>query len=215
MQRQGMWVSGLFVVIAAVAALWLYPQLPARVPVHWNAHGQINGLWTRPWAALFPAAMVALLAALTVLLPKISPRRFEIRPFGRVFVLIMLATQALVLVVGLATLISAAGHAVSVPRVAILAVGVLLMVLGNYMGKLRKNFFVGIRTPWTLASEATWERTHRAGGWVFMAAGLLVLVGTLMGLPLGVAIALIIAAALLPALYSFFVYWRLEGKAKR
>ncbi|HET7300025.1 MAG TPA: DUF1648 domain-containing protein, partial [Oleiagrimonas sp.] len=145
-------VSAIFILIAVGAAVWLYPHLPNRVPSHWDIHGQVDGYLPRFWAAAMTPLTIAGLAILMVLLPLISPRKFEITPFARVYMTLMLVSQAFMLVIGVVMLVAGAGYAVSVPLVAMLAVGALFMVLGNYMGKLRKNFFMGIRTPWTLAS---------------------------------------------------------------
>ena len=97
--------------------------------------------------------------------------------------------------------------------IAMLAVGALLMVLGNYMGKLRKNFFIGIRTPWTLASDAVWERTHRLAGWLFVAAGLVMVASVLIGAPIWLPLGAIAAATLLPVAYSLWIYRRLDHTA--
>lgn len=209
---RSLWVSVAFVAVAVGVALWLYPRLPLQTPSHWNLQGQVDGHLPRFWAAAMPALVIASLAALTVLLPAISPRRFEIGSFAPVFALLMLTTQAFMLVVGLSMLLAGAGYAVPMPRIAMLSVGALLMVLGNYMGKLRKNFFIGIRTPWTLSSDAVWERTHRLGGWLFLAAGLLVVLVVALDGPRWLPIVLILAAALVPALYSLLIYRRQEGR---
>jgi uncharacterized membrane protein len=86
------------------------------------------------------------------------------------------------------------------------AVGLLLIVLGNYMGKLRKNFFVGIRTPWTLASDDVWERTHRMGGRVFVLAGLASVVAALAGAAPGTMLYVLAAAAIVTVAYSYLIY---------
>jgi uncharacterized membrane protein len=86
------------------------------------------------------------------------------------------------------------------------------MVIGNYTGKLRKNFFVGIRTPWTLSSDAVWERTHRLAGWLFMLGGLVAIVATLVGVPFWVAVAAVPAAGLIACVYSYFIYRAIEGR---
>ncbi len=199
-------VSALFVLIAVLAALWLYPQLSAQVPTHWDLQGNVNGTMPRFWGAAFPALLIIGLAILTAVLPVISPRRFEITPFASVYNLLMLAVQGVVLVVGLSTLLVGAGYAVPMPRVAALSTGVLLMVLGNYMGKLRKNFFIGIRTPWTLASDVVWERTHRLAGRVFVLAGLLLVLGGIAGMPLWMSLSVIVPAAIIPCVYSYVIY---------
>jgi uncharacterized membrane protein len=206
-------VSALFILVALIAAVWLYPRLPAQVPVHWDLHGQVNGTLPRLWGAAFPALIILALAGLTVLLPLISPRQFEIQPFAGAYGVMMLAIQGMLLAVGLAVLLAGAGYALPIPAIALLAVGVLLMVLGNYMGKLRKNFFIGIRTPWTLASDAVWERTHRLAGWLFMAAGLVMVASVLVGAPLWLPLGAIATATLLPVVYSLWIYRRLDHAA--
>jgi len=209
---QTLYVSALFLLILLAASAWFYPQLPARVPVHWDAQGHVNGYMPPLKAVAVPIVMLAALAVLTVLLPRISPRRYEIAPFAAVFGIMMLAAQALILIVGLGILLNAVGHPVDMPRTGMFALGALLMVLGNYMGKLRKNFFVGIRTPWTLASDAVWERTHRFAGRLFMLAGLIVIIAVLAGAPHWLPIAVSLAAALIPCGYSLLIYRRLEGR---
>ncbi|MGC1548989.1 MAG: SdpI family protein [Rhodanobacter sp.] len=205
-------VSVVFITVAAVVAVWLYPRLPAVVPTHWDMNGHINGYMPRFWAAAMPALMIFGLAVLAMLLPAISPRRFEIAPFAQAYGIVMLATQGLMLVVGLSTLLSGAGYAVPIPTIVMLSVGVLFMVMGNYMGKLRKNFFVGIRTPWTLASDAVWERTHRFGGWLFMLAGLVVVIAALVGAPPRLLVVVLLAVTVISCGYSFLIYRRLEGR---
>jgi uncharacterized membrane protein len=90
-------------------------------------------------------------------------------------------------------------------------VGLLFIALGNYLGKFPKNFFVGIRTPWTLASDVVWARTHRLAGWLFMAAGFVVVASVFFDSPPWVMISAIAAAALIPFVYSLVIYRKLEG----
>ncbi|WP_233841387.1 SdpI family protein [Dyella sp. 2HG41-7] len=205
-------LSTLFLVVLLAAFLWLYPHMPARVPTHWNAQGQINGYMSPQWAVGTPMIIIALIAVLAVLLPVISPRGYDIKPFVAVYSTIMLATQVVVLVAGLGVLLNAAGHTVRMPLVGMLAAGALLMVMGNYMGKLRKNFFIGIRTPWTLASDAVWERTHRMGGWLFMLAGLAMVAMAFAGSSLTLLIVVVASIVLIPPAYSYVVYRRIEKK---
>lgn len=204
-------ISAAFILIGIVAAIWLWPKLPAQVPTHWNFHGEVNGRHTRLWAALFPILGVAGMAFLTWLLPVISPNRFRIGPFASVYTGLMLVVQGFMLVMGIITLLAGAGYPLPVPKIAMLSIGALFTILGNYMGKLQRNFFIGIRTPWTIASEATWERTHRLGGKLFVLGGLTVLIGTLFGLPFPAAMTVLLIAGLYPALYSYVIYRRLEG----
>jgi uncharacterized membrane protein len=207
---RSLFLSALFLLVLLGAFVWLYPQLPAHVPVHWNAQGQINGYATPIRAVATPMVFILFLALLTVALPAISPRGFEITPFVSVFVVVMLAVQAFMLIVALGILMNATGHPVGKLVIRMLPLGVLLMIIGNYMGKLRKNFFIGIRTPWTLASDDVWERTHRVGGWLFMLAGLIVVADSLVGAPMLVSISVVLAAYVIAAAYSYVVCRQLE-----
>lgn len=204
-------ISIVFVLVAVATGIWLYPQMPSTVATHFDAAGDANG-WSPRWLAAFmPTFMELGLAILTWVLPLISPRKFGIKPFARVYEVVMLVIQGAVLVVGVCVALKGAGYHVPLATIGTLAIGVMLMVIGNYMGKLRKNFFIGIRTPWTLASDAVWERTHRMAGWLFMLAGLVWIVLGLTGANYWVSVAVMLVAALAPAAYSFVVYRRLEG----
>lgn len=205
-------VSFVFVAIAVGVAIWLYPRLPARMPIHWDMSGQANGYAPKFWGVAMWPLLILGLAALTAALPAISPRRFEIQPFAGIFGALMLVAQGVMLVIGMTALLVAAGFALPLSTIVPLAIGVLLMVLGNYMGKLRKNFFIGIRTPWTLASDAVWERTHRLAGWVFMLAGVAMVIAALADAMPGWLPMAIVAVLLIPSVYSYFIYRRLEGR---
>ncbi|MEW9623898.1 SdpI family protein [Rhodanobacter geophilus] len=197
---------------AVGVAIWLWPHLPARVPSHWDVDGQPNGYASRFWAVAMWPLLIAGLAVLAAVLPRISPKRFEMESFAGVYGVLMLVIQGVMLVLGITAMLAGAGHAVPMAVIAPLGVGVLLMVLGNYMGKLRRNFFMGIRTPWTLASEAVWERTHRLAGWTYVLAGAAMVVLGLAGAMVGWTLAAVVVVLLIPAIYSYFIYRRLEGR---
>jgi uncharacterized membrane protein len=205
-------VSIVFVAIAVGVATWLWPHMPARMATHWDISGQPNGYSSRFWAAAMWPMLILGLAVLTVALPRISPKRFEMESFADVYCALMLVIQGVMLVLGITAMLAGTGHAVPMATIAPLAVGVLLMVLGNYMGKLRRNFFMGIRTPWTLASEAVWERTHRLAGWLYVLAGMAMVVLGLAGAMSRWTLAVVVVVVLLPAIYSYFIYRRLEGR---
>ncbi|HET7561779.1 MAG TPA: SdpI family protein [Rhodanobacteraceae bacterium] len=209
-------VSGVFVLIAVVAGVWLYPRLPASVPTHWDLEGHANG-WSPRWfaVALWPAS-IAFMAILAWLLPVISPRKFEITPFADVYRGLMLVVQAFLLVVGVCVMLAGTGQHVPITKVTLLGAGVLLMVIGNYMGKLRKNFFIGIRSPWTLASDATWARTHRFAGWLFVFAGAawVAVSLTAAGRHVWPLVVIFVVVACVPYAYSYVVYRRVVKSGK-
>jgi uncharacterized membrane protein len=145
------------------------------------------------------------------ILPKISPRGYRFDSFLGVWEIVRTAILALLLLVHVLILLSGAGIAIDLVRAMETGGGLLLVLLGNYMGKLGKNFFIGIRTPWTLASDEVWFRTHRLGGKLFVLAGLVLFATGVLGFGPVLPMFAIGAAALVSVVYSYLLYRRLEG----
>ena len=116
---------------------------------------------------------------------------------------------------GVGVIRAAQDASVDISSFVFVAVGLLLMIMGNFLGKVRKNFFLGIRTPWTLASDEVWAKTHRLGGWCFVIAGAFMAIMGVAAPPSGMpwVIAVIVAIALVPVVYSYIAYRRIEGFA--
>ncbi len=200
------------VAIAFAAMLVAWPHLPERVPLHWNVRGQVDGWGPRgTLMALGPGLMLAELAIFAVL-PALSPKRFEIESFARTYLRIMLAAILLSGYITAVLLFAALTGHFDVSTAFLGGVSVVLVFMGNLMGKVRRNFFIGIRTPWTLASERVWYATHRLAGKTMVAAGIASFVAAFWGgLPGTVAwIALVLCGALVPVAYSFVHYKALE-----
>ncbi len=202
----------LFVVIAFAFTLWIYPALPHAVPIHWGPSGHANGFAPKPWGAFIgPLTLFGIWIVVTIL-PSISPRGYRLEPFQAVYGTIELVLLGMFLILTMASLMAAAGQPIHITLVVPLAVGVLFVILGNYMGKMTKNFFIGIRTPWTLASDEVWSRTHRLGGWLFVLSGLAMIIEALLRLVAPALLLLtVLVPALVPVLYSYALYKRIEG----
>ena len=200
-------IIGAFALVAS-----FYERLPDPYPTHWNLAGKADNFAAKPWGPLaLPLTMTGLWLLLE-LLPRLSPKGFRIDPFARVYTILQNAILGFFFLLNASAVMAALGSGVAAfERLPLAAVGMLLLILGNYMGKITRNFFIGIRTPWTLASDEVWLRTHRLGGKVFVAAGLLIIAGELFGAGPTFMLPVILAAAIVPAVYSFIVYKRIEG----
>jgi len=202
----------LLVAAALAATLVAWDHLPARVPLHWNAHGRVDGYGPR-WMLLAagPGAMLAELAIFAAL-PALSPKRFALESFTRTYLRIMLAAVALAGYITAVLLWAALTGDADVTGALLAGVSVLVVVLGNVMGKVRRNFFIGIRTPWTLASERVWHATHRLAAKSMVAAGILGIGAALLGGIAGIVawIAIVLAGVMVPVVYSFVHYRTLE-----
>ncbi len=201
--------------LACCAAFWLaYPHLPARIPAHWNFQGVVDR-YGSPMELLWvgPGMMLGMLA-LFVLLPWLSPQRFRMDSFLPTYLYLMLVVVALFGYLFAALLWIALGGALDLARALLGGVAVMLVLMGNVLGKVRRNFFMGVRTPWTLASERVWHATHRMAAKTMVAGGVLSLALVLAGAAAWSVTLAFTLAALLPVPYSLFLYKQLERRGE-
>jgi uncharacterized membrane protein len=146
-------------------------------------------------------------------IPYIDPRRANIEKFRDTFEALIIAIVGVMVLLHVAVVGAALGWPISITRLAPLAVGALLVILGNLLPRFRSNFFMGIRTPWTLSSDTVWNRTHRLGGYLMVAAGLLMVVSAFVQSEVFfyVAIGGVFVAALGTVIYSYLL-WRGESR---
>jgi immunity protein, SdpI family len=151
----------------------------------------------------------AAIYVLLLLVPRIDPRRAHYAKFQRPFLALRTATVTFFFAVDLLVLAWVRGHQVNVNTFVPIASGLLMVVLGNYLPKIQSNWFVGVRTPWTLSSESSWRRTHRLAGWLFLASGVASVLATLIRPETGIAVlgATVTMATLMSVIYSY-VAWR-------
>jgi uncharacterized membrane protein len=204
--------------LAFAAAAIVYSHLPARMPIHWNLQGRANGWAGRTFATFGMLGVFLGLYALIAGLPLIDPLRKSYAKFLPTHRIVRWMMVIVCLGIwGFATA-AAAGAPVRIEVVVPVAVALVFIVMGNFMGRLRHNWFVGIRTPWSLANEEAWRLTHRAAGPAWVIGGLVALVGALLG---GVvaAVALTVGlggAGVFSVVYSYFAYKRsLRGPSQR
>src|SRR5690348_8376002 len=203
------WVQ--FAIIAAMlavaAATW--SSVPDFVPVHWNFAGEVDQYGPRA-VGLLAIPLAALVAELVLLLiPWIDPGRDNYEQFYGAYAVLRFAIVLFLSVVYLLMQFVFHHRHVNMAQTMNLLIGALFIVLGNLLGKVRPNWFVGIRTPWTLSSKLAWDKTHRLGGWLFIAAGVLILLGAMLPFPISAGIpgAAAIGLGIALVIYSYFI-WR-------
>lgn len=208
-------LSTALVVLAFALVLALWGRLPEAMPTHWNMDGAADGFTPKPWGPLILPLAMAFVHALFALLPRLSSRARNGEPQRelqrKLLGQIQLSLVAFLFVATAASLLVALGVPVPFNRVLTAALGALVLGLGASMAELPKNPLVGIRTPWTLASDEVWKRTHALGARLFGLAGLLALVGGALGLDLVPILVALGTAAVAPVFYSFRLYRKLEG----
>ena len=194
---------------------WLYPGLPDPMPTHWNAAGEVDDYTAKAIGAPLLVLIPLFIFLIFKLIPVMSPRGFRTETFTGTLNTIMTASVVFGCIIGIGVIHASRDASVDISSFVFVAVGLLLMVMGNVLGKVRKNFFLGIRTPWTLASDEVWAKTHRLGGWCFVVAGVfMALMGVIMPrseMPWVGGV--IVVIALIPVVYSYIAYRRIEGFA--
>ncbi|HEY0839683.1 MAG TPA: SdpI family protein [Vulgatibacter sp.] len=204
-------VGAAFVLLSFGVAAALYGRLPESVPTHWNASGVADGFTPKPWGAfLMPLTMLGIWVLLLVL-PRISPRGFRFDRFRGTWEILLAAIMAFFFLLTVLVLLAGTGAPLPMDRAIQAAAGLLFVVMGNFMGKVTKNFFVGVRTPWTLANDEVWLRTNRLAGKLFVLAGIVIFVSGLLGGGVPVLVGAAIVAAGIPAVYSYVIYRRIVG----
>jgi uncharacterized membrane protein len=214
----------LCIVVAAAtlaASLILYPQMPEKIPTHWNIQGEIDGYGHKQWAAFLMPAILAGLLLLFWAIPYLSPKHFEVDTFRSTYWFIILVISVMMAFIHGLTLwaaLAAQDKPVDITRLMLGGLLIMFALIGNVLGKVRRNFFVGIRTPWTIANERVWNDTHRLAGRLFVGGALVGLLAVCLPLPLpGVTIAVvvvIVASSAAPAVYSLILYKRLEKRGE-
>lgn len=205
------WIPLLIVAVAIIASVIVYPKLPVTVPTHWDMLGRPNGWGSRVWGAWVLPIVMLLLWALMRVLPAIDPRGANYAKFGGAFEAIVISILLYMLGLHLIILRASLGYPVAMQRVLPIGVGILLVLIGNLLPRARPNWFIGIRTPWTLSSDRVWEKTHRVGGRAFVAGGLAILLAVLVVPQWAhyVLVAVVVVCSLGAVLYSY-IAWRRE-----
>jgi uncharacterized membrane protein len=207
------WIGPVVIGAMLVFSAVVYSSLPAEVPTHWNLRGEVDGWSSREWGAFFGPVMATALWLLLPLLRKVDPRRRNYDRFDATFWLIVNLMVVFLGAVHVLALGSALGWGIDMTRWVLVLLGLMFVGLGNYLPRLRSNWWMGVRTPWTLDSETVWRATHRVAGYTFVAGGLLAIVAALLPTDLAFIVAMIgmTGAALIPVVYSYVVYRRERG----
>ncbi|WP_105615972.1 SdpI family protein [Vallitalea okinawensis] len=175
------WVF-IIAMISFIFNILLLPFLPEQIPMHWNIYGQVDR-YDNKYFVLLLAGLPILMYGLGKVLPKIDPKRENYKKHAKSYHLIMTLIMLFFIYINWIVLASSLGYGVDTSIWVNFGIGVLFIIMGNYMPKIRHNYFVGVKTPWTIADEDTWNKTHRVAGYYFLIAGLLFIFGGFVNQP--------------------------------
>lgn len=205
-------VSLILIAAGLALSLAVYGNLPAAMASHWNANDQVDGRIARFWGAFLMPLLGLALLGLFMLIPSIDPLKANIARFRGFFNLFILVMMAFLLYIHVLTILWNLGaHGFRMSAALLPAVGLLFVLAGLMMRRAKRNFFIGIRTPWTLSSDRVWDKTHRIGGALFVASGVLAMLGAFFPGPVAywLVLAPVLASSIFAVVYSY-VIWRRE-----
>ncbi|MFC0237151.1 SdpI family protein [Fictibacillus phosphorivorans] len=178
--------SYLLIALSVLIGVFAYPYLPDQMPMHWNIHGEVDGYWDKHYAAFFPPMLMIVLMVLFIFMPRIDPKKENYKKFSGSYTIFITIMNLFFLLLQSMTISYGLGVNIDISLVVNLGIGLLFIVLGNYLPRIKHNYFIGVRTPWTLANEKTWRKTHQLSGKLFVVAGIL-----------------LVAISFLPGIYKF------------
>jgi uncharacterized membrane protein len=212
-------ISGIALVAMLAVSAWGLAQVgpDATVPTHWNVQGEVDGHGPAWFAFLMIPAITAGIVGLMALIPHIEPRRENLRRSAPAYRTLSIALVLLMAVIHLTVVLGGVGVAVPVAFIIGVGIGTLFVVMGNVLTTVRSNFMFGVRTPWTLSSERSWDRTHRLVGRLFVVTGLIMIVLALTGvmwLVIG-AMLVMLAVTLVAGYWYSYRVWQADPDHRR
>lgn len=200
------------ILAATLASALVYPRLPEMAASHWNAAGQVDNYMPRFWAAfLMPIISLGMLL-LFLVIPALDPLKaniYKFRPYYNAFIALIIVFMLFIHGVTLAW--NLGYDQFNIGNAIIPAVGLIFIFAGVMMAKAKRNFFIGIRTPWTLSNDTVWDETHKLGSKMFIGAGIVTILSAFFGeLSFWIMFPVIMLAALIPIVYSYFLWRRIS-----
>jgi uncharacterized membrane protein len=214
------WIMWLAMGLSYAVTVYVWPQAPETVPIHWNFEGVADGFASKTLGLSLMPIVITVLYFFLRYLPLIDPKKENFEQFGRQYSSIRIAVHLFLLIIHAGTTLSIVQQGPDFPVYMLLAVLGLFIVIGNAMINIKQNYFVGIRTPWTLANNEVWVRTHRFGGYLWTAGGvvllgislLLLIAGVQQSLIMQIFIISMVLISLIPVLYSYLLYKKIQQK---
>jgi uncharacterized membrane protein len=175
-------ITLIMIALALLAGALLWNQLPDQMASHWDINDQVNGTMPKFWGVFMMPLITLGMFLLFLIVPNIDPLKANIAQFRESFNLFIVLIVAFMLYIHGLTLAWSLGHQDFKMSTAMLPfMGILFIAIGFMLRKAKRNFFIGIRTPWTLSSDTVWDKTHKLGSVLFMASGAFAIIGGFFG----------------------------------
>jgi len=205
----------LLIVLSFLIGIFSYQFLPEKIASHWNSKGEVDGYMSKFWGLFLIPIISIFLYLLFLLVPKIDPLKRNIEKFREYYDYLILVIFLFLFYVFLLTILANFGYKFNMTATIIPAVGLLFFYIGFILNKVKRNWFIGIRTPWTLSSEQVWRKTHELGSKLFKISGVIIFVGVFFQdyLIWFILVPVIVTTVWL-VFYSYLEYRKIKGVRK-
>jgi uncharacterized membrane protein len=199
------------IVLSFAIGFYFYPQLPEQAASHWNAQGEVNGYMSSFWAAFLMPIVLTVIFLFFVFIPKIDPLKENVVKFRKFFDGLIILTSFFIFYVYLLSLAWNLGKVFDMNLFIVPAMAALFFYCGIMVENAKRNWFIGIRNPWTISNDEVWDKTHKIGGKLFKAAGLLALIGLFFpDLSMFFILIPVILIVVFTTIYSYLQYRKLK-----
>ena len=200
------------VLVPFIYLAYVWEKLPEKVPLHWNMEGEIDRYGDKSELILIPVLLPLLVYVLFTVIPKIDPKD-KLKHMGKKYHVLKTVLTVFMSALSMVIIYAAMNESLYNPNYILLLIGILFVILGNYFKTLRANYFIGIKTPWTLENETVWKETHKLAGKIWFIGGLMIIFASLVldkttNTIFFVSITVLIT--MIPVVYSYFKYQRLS-----
>ena len=202
------------VLLPFIYLAYLWNDLPNKVPIHWNLKGEIDRYGDKSELIIIPILLPLLTYLVFLVVPKIDPKN-KLNKMGEKLQSIKFLLTTFMSILALFIIYIAKHQTFTNPNYIVLLIGLLYLILGNYFKTIKANYFIGIRTPWTLENEMVWKKTHKIGGKMWFIGGLIIIISSLMlEEQINFIIFLVITSIIIiiPIIYSYFKFQNLKSQ---
>lgn len=209
------WYIIILILSTLAFGLYVSPDLPDKIPTHWNIHGEVDGWSSKTFGIWFFPILNLCFYPLMILLPLIDPKKRNYLLFSRAYRIIRIILHVFFAAIYVVTLLFSLGYNINISMIVMLSVSLIFVAIGNYMSKFKHNYFVGIKTPWTLANEEVWKKTHRFAAPLWVGAGILGIILSLISAEWAsiTFFVIIMLITIIPTVYSYLIFRKYDNKA--
>jgi uncharacterized membrane protein len=207
------WIIIGVIALSFAIGIYLYPDLPPRMAAHWNSQGLVDGYMPKFWALFLLPLISITVFLLLIFLPRLDPLKHNIEKFRKQYETFIVFLVIFLFYLHLLTLLFNLGITFNMVQAMAPGFAILFYCAGMLMENAKQNWFIGIRTPWTLSSEEVWNKTHKLGSKLFKAAGIIMLFGIILPkYAIWLMLVPIISVTLYLFIYSYMEYKKIRKK---